>query len=110
MVRRMIPALALGGAAVAMLLLAMALAASADVWSVLRSAFAPVLLLALFVLALRSLAFLARVIPVVGSLAQAMISTGLFLWLMGQGVKVAGLTAAPAGMSGLEGPAIGMCA
>ena len=34
------------------------------------------------VFALRSLAFLARVIPVLGSFAHAAISTGLFLWLM----------------------------
>jgi alpha-glucosidase (family GH31 glycosyl hydrolase) len=89
MVRRVIPALVMGLVVVAATLLMSALAAAPEVspalnlWMrALPLVLVPALLLASFVFAARSLAFLARVIPVIGSFAHAAISTGLFLWAM----------------------------
>ncbi len=118
-VRRMIPALVMGVVVVAMALLMVVMAATPDfssalnVWTrALPSVFVPALLLALLVFALCSLAFLVRVIPVIGSFAHAAISTGLFIWLMeryGNRVgQVANLSYAATGLSGLEGVTLGI--
>ena len=118
-VRRMIPALVMGVVVVAMALLMVVMAATPDfssalnVWTrVLPAVFVPALLLALLVFALRSLAFLVRVIPVIGSFAHAAISTGLFVWLMerygNMGGQAANLSYAATGLSGLEGVTLGI--
>jgi alpha-glucosidase (family GH31 glycosyl hydrolase) len=118
-VQRMIPALVMGMVAVAMALLTVALAAAPDLSSALAawtralpSAFVLALLLALLAFVLRSLAFIARVIPVIGSFAHAAISTGLFIWLMASYGKLVGQVGdspyAAAGWSGLEGVTLGI--
>lgn len=114
MARRGLVALVLGAALVAVMLLAAALASAPDwnqalaVWAGRWYLFIPAYLLALLVFALGALAFLLRVIPLIGSFAHAAASTFLLAWLMQRYGAMFGGTMS--GLDGLEGFALGLSA
>jgi len=114
MVRRLIVAAVMGILVVMATLLMVAIAITPDVsaafadWArALPVVIVPALLLALLVFALRAAAFLLRVIPVIGSFAQAAVSTVLLLWAMERYGRMVGeamaVSMAWPGMNGLEG-------